>query len=55
MKPRKFWYGFLYWAKTGKRSWGYIFNKREYHRALNRYRESQRIQTEIAESGIDKL
>lgn len=21
MKTRKFWYGFLYWAKTGKNAW----------------------------------
>lgn len=55
MRKRKFWYGFLYFVKTGKRSWGYILNKREYHHALDRYRESQRIRTEIAESGIDKL
>jgi hypothetical protein len=52
---RKFWYGFLYFAKTGKRSWGYIHNKRDYHHALDRYREAQRIKTEIQESGIDKL
>ena len=55
MRKRKFWYAFLYWAKTGKNTWGYILNKREYHHALDRYRESQRIRTEIAESGIDKL
>ena len=55
MKMRKFLYNFLYFVKTGKRSWGYILDKREYHHALDRYRESQRIRTEIAESGIDKL
>jgi hypothetical protein len=55
MRKRKFWYGFLYFVKTGKNAWGYILNKREYHHALERYRESQRIRTEIAESGIDKL
>lgn len=55
MRKRRFWYSFLYFVKTGKLSWGYILNKREYHQALDRYRESHRIQTEIAESGIDKL
>ena len=55
MRKRKFWYSFMYFVKTGKRSCGYIFDKREYHHALDRYRESQRIQTEIAESDIDKL
>lgn len=55
MRKRRFLYSFLYFVKTGKRSWGYILNKREYHQALDRYRESQRIRTEIEESGIDKL
>lgn len=55
MRTRRFWWGFLYWAKTGKNAWGYILNKREYHHALDRYRESQRIRTEIEESGVDKL
>lgn len=44
--PKRFWYGFLYWAKTGKRSWGYIFNKRDYHHALDSYRRKQVLRTE---------
>jgi len=55
MKKRRFLYTFLYWVKTGKNGWGYILNKRDYHHALDRYREAQRIKTEIQESGIDKL
>lgn len=55
MRKRRFWYGFLYFVKTGKKACGYILDKREYHHALDRYRESQRIHTEIEESGIDKI
>lgn len=44
--PKRFWYGFLYFAKTGKRSWGYILNKRDYHHALDRYRRKQVLRTE---------
>ena len=44
--PKRFWYGFLYFAKTGKRSWGYILNKRDYHNALDSYRRKQVIRTE---------
>jgi hypothetical protein len=43
---KHFWYGFLYWAKTGKRSFGYIMNKRDYHHALDKYRREQIIKTE---------
>lgn len=25
---KRFWWQFMYWAKTGKRSWGYIFDKK---------------------------
>lgn len=44
--PKRFWYSFLYWAKKGKRSWGYILNKRDYHHALDRYRQKQVLRTE---------
>ena len=47
--PKRFWYSFLYWAKTGKRSWGYIFSKRDYHHALDRYRQKQVLRTELDE------
>ena len=46
---KHFWYGFLYWAKTGKRSFGYIFNKRDYHYALERYKRKQVLKTEMKE------
>lgn len=46
---KRFWYSFLYWAKTGKRSWGYLFNKRDYHHALDKYREEQKIKFEMKE------
>lgn len=44
-----FWWGFLYWAKTGKRSYGYILDKRDYHHALERYKMKQRLKTEKTE------
>lgn len=47
--PQRFWYSFLYWAKTGKRSWGYILSKRDYHHALDRYRQKQVLRTERTE------
>jgi len=38
---------FLYWARTGgKRSYGYILNKRDYHHALERYKMKQLLKTE---------
>jgi len=46
---KHFWYGFLYWAKTGKRSFGYIMNKRDYHHALDKYKREQIIKTENSE------
>jgi hypothetical protein len=36
----------LYWAKTGRRSFGYLFSKRDYHHALDRYKQKQVIKTE---------
>lgn len=47
---KHFFWGFMYWAKTGKRSWGYIFNKRDYHHALDRYKEKQRIAFETKDA-----
>lgn len=44
--PKRFLYSFLYWAKTGKRSWGYLLSKRDYHHALDRYRQKQVLRTE---------
>lgn len=44
-----FWWGFLYFAKTGKRSYGYILNKKDYHHALERYRRKQILKTERSE------
>ena len=43
---KHFWWGFLYWAKTGKRSYGYILDKRDYHHALEQYKMKQRFKTE---------
>ncbi len=37
-------------AKTGKRSFGYLFNKRDFHHALNKYREEQRLKFEMMEA-----
>ena len=44
-----FWLAFMYWARTGKRSMGYLFNKREYHHALDKYREQQKLKFERKE------
>lgn len=44
--PKRFWYSFLYWAKTGKRSWGYLLSERDYHHALDRYCQKQVLRTE---------
>ena len=46
---RHFMLGFLYWARTGKRSHGYIMSKRDYHHALDRYKAEQVIKCERAE------
>lgn len=46
---RHFWLAFCYWAKTGKRSFGYLFNKRDYHHALDRFKEEQVMKTEMEE------
>ena len=43
---KHFLYGFLYWAKTGRRSFGYLFSKRDYHHALDRYKQKQVLKTE---------
>ena len=43
--PRHFW-GLLYWARTGKGSYGYIMNRKDYHHALERYKQQQIIKTE---------
>ena len=43
---KHFIWGFLYWAKTGKRSHGYLLNRRDYHHALDRYRERQLMKCE---------
>lgn len=42
-------WNFFYWVKTGKRSWGYIFDKRDYHHALDRYKEEQAMKAERKE------
>lgn len=52
---KRFLWQFMYWAKTGKRSWGYIFDKKEYRRALEIYKRSQIIKTEREESGHDNV
>lgn len=49
--PQHMFWAFMYWAKTGKRSWGYVWNKRDYRHALERYRNKQIIKTERNESG----
>lgn len=46
---RHFMFGFLYWARTRKRSYGYIMSKRDYHHALDRYKAEQVIKCERAE------
>lgn len=47
---KHFLWGFMYWAKTGKRSFGYLFSKRDFHHALNKYREEQRLKFEKKEA-----
>lgn len=47
---KHFWLAFLYWAKTGKRSYGYILSKRDYHHALDQYKREQILKTERKES-----
>lgn len=47
---KHFLWGFMYWAKTGKRSFGYLFSKRDFHHALNKYREEQRLKVEMKEA-----
>lgn len=44
-----FFWGFLYWAKTGKRSYGYIFSKRDYYHALEKYKQKQKLKFEMKE------
>ena len=44
-----FFWGFLYWARTGKRSYGYIFSKRDYHHALEKYKQKQKLKFEMKE------
>ena len=46
---KHFWWGFMYWAKTGKRSYGYIMNGKDYHHALERYKREQILKTERSE------
>lgn len=46
---RHFLWGFLYWAKTGKRGYGYIMDRRDYHHALDKYRMEQKLKTERKE------
>lgn len=47
---KHFFWGFMYWAKTGRRSFGYLFNKRDFHHALNKYKEEQRVKFEMKEA-----
>ena len=49
---KHFIWAFLYWAKTGKRSYGYILSKRDYHHALERYKRKQVLKTEKDEAGL---
>jgi hypothetical protein len=42
-------WSFFYWAKTGKRSFGYLFSKRDFHHALDRYKEEQNLKIERKE------
>lgn len=44
--PKRFWYSFLYWAKTGKRSLGYLLSQRDYHHAFDCYHRKQVLRTE---------
>ena len=46
---KHFFWGFMYWAKTGKCSFGYLFSKRDFHHALNKYKEEQRLKFEMKE------
>jgi len=42
-------WSFFYWAKTGKLSFGYLFSKRDFHHALDRYKEEQNLKIERKE------
>ena len=46
---KHFIWGFLYWARTGKRSYGYVMSKRDYHHALDKYKMEQRLKAEKKE------